>query len=202
MNNFKKAVPAEVKIKIKALAELFESEWDNIVVRRVESMGDVRLSEIEGNYVSGWLPRQDGGFEVSQFVCSDIDSSYHVTEKQTDWVNDQSNQCMVAFIGDNGLDGDVEWDGLTEDQKEAYSEYERDWFSDGALLGFQIYANGYPSTYFEGEKEQTVIVRSFINYKDGPYFREKSAEDIKEVIFEVSEFLSTDNNDIIKQFTI
>jgi hypothetical protein len=202
MKNFKASVPATVKTKINELAEFIQSNFRDVVTARIESMGDVQLSEIEGNYVSGWIPRQDGGFDVSLLVDSGIDSSYHVTKKQTEFVNEQEKNCFESFLSDNELDrNEMSWDDLTEEQKEEYCDYQNDWFSDGALIQIQMFASGYPGSYWE-EKEQTITVRVSINYKDAPYFREKSAEDIKTLILSESEFLETSIDDIAKQITI
>lgn len=198
MKNFKSSVPNAVQVKLMFLAQGIEAQFDNIVSAfssRAESITDVSLNEIEGNYVSGWMPRQDGGYDVSQMFRSDLDSSYHFTEKQTDFVNDQSEDCRKAFYSDNGIDSD---DELDAEQESEYCNYESDWFQDGALFQVQMFANGYPGSVWE-EKEQTINIRVSVNYKDAPYFRESSAEDIKTLILTESEFMETANDDIINQ---
>jgi hypothetical protein len=197
MKNFKANVPADVQAKLKELAEMVQSEFRSIRSNHGESQsGESRLDEIEGNYVSGWMPRQDGGYSVSEWMISDIDSSYHFTEKQTEYVNSQSEQCYVAFFEDNGIDPTT-WDNSTEEHLEAFSEYENDWFSDGALLQVQMFVEGYS----ENGDEKQITIRASINYKDGEYAREKYAEDIKSVVLEIDEFMKTSNEDIIKQLT-
>jgi hypothetical protein len=201
MKNFKSSVPLLVQAKIHSLATEIKLSFSDVVTCRYESMGDVRMSDIEGNYVSGWMPRQDGGFDVSLLVDSGIDSSYHVTPKQTEFVNEQEKNCFNAFLSDNDLDDETSWDDLTDEQKEEYCNYQHDWFSDGALIQIQIFASGYPGSYWE-EKEQTITVRVSVNYRDAPYFREKSAEDIKQLILSEAEFMEMSNADIMKQITI
>jgi hypothetical protein len=202
MKNFKSSVPLLVQAKLHSLATELELTFSDVVgmlSSRAEPIGDVRLDEIEGNYVSGWMPRQDGGFNVNQLFRSDLDNSYHFTEKQTDFVKSQSEECYAAFFEDNGIDPST-WDDLTEEQKESYSEYENEWFEDGAMLEVQMYANGYPGSYWE-EKEQTINIRVSINYRDAPYFRESSAEDIKQLILTEAEFMAADNAAIINQLS-
>lgn len=201
MKNFKNSVPLIVQSKLKMLAAFINDNLSNVVTTRYEAQCESRVSEIEGNYVSGWNPRQDGGFEVSQFVQSDIDSSYHFTQKQTDYVQEQSAQCYSAFFSDNGIDEETQYCDLTEEQKEQYYEYEREWFQDGALLQIQMFASGYPGGYWE-EKEQTITVRVSINYSDAPYFREGSAEDIKTLILTEAEFLDMGICDLIIKIKI
>jgi hypothetical protein len=198
MKNFKSSVPALVQDKLHVLATNIQLAFSDVVTHRCEAYGDVQLSEIEGNYVSGWMPRQDGGFNVSLLVVSDLDSSYHITEKQTEFVNEQSKNCMQAFCMDNSLDEDAE---MSDETRDEYYEYERDWFADGALIQIQMYASGYPGSYWE-EKEQTITVRVSVNYKDAPYFRERDAEDVKTLILSEAEFMAMCIKDIITQITI
>jgi hypothetical protein len=203
MNNFKSSVPVAIQTKLKALADMAENEWHNTIVlgnRRYGSEGEVRINEIEGNYVSGWMPKQDGGYSVENYYRSDVDSSYHFTEKQTDFVNEQSKQCFDSFLSDNEIDSETEWDSLTDEQKEEFSQYENEWFNDGALLQLQMFAEGFDNSMWSKEKQ--ITIRLSINYKDAPYFREKYAEDIKQVILSVDEFMAQDNKSIIQQFTV
>jgi len=204
MKHFKRDVPEAIQTKLAALANLSENEWENTLVTGHKGFGgltDTRTDEIQGNHVSGWIPRQDGGFTVSKLYSCDVDSSYHFTQKQTDFVNKQSANCFEAFLSDNNIDNETQWDGLTEKQKEEFADYENEWFNDGALLQFQMFVEGFNSSDMFAKHKQ-VTIRLSINYKDAPYFRERGAEDIKQVVFEIDEFLSMENMDIIKQFTV
>lgn len=193
MKNFKSTVPAILAERIKKLAETID--FSEIVSGRMESVSEQMLREIEGNHVSGWLPRQDGGFAVDQFYSSDIDS-YHFTEKQTEFIEEQREQCFESFLLDYGIEED---DGLTDEQKESFYEYENEWFAEPALLSFEVFCNGYADLIGE---EKTVTIRLSINYKDAPYYREKYAEDIKSETLTVDEFLSESIADIIERFKI
>lgn len=194
MKNFKRTVPSELAAKMKDLAESID--FSELVSGWKESYGEQKLDEIQGNAVSGWIPKQDGGFTVSQLYASDIDSSYHFTVAQTDFVNNLSDDCYHAFLMDNKIDPEEE---LTEEQREEFYEYEREWFNDGALLSFDIFCDGF-AEWKNGEK--TVLLRLSINYKDAPYFREKYAEDIKQEILSIEEFMAEENAAIIERFKI
>lgn len=200
MKNFKNTVPDILAARIKELVEAVD--FSEMVSGWKESHSEQTLREIEGNYVSGWMPKQDGGFAVEQFYRSDIDSSFHFTEKQSEFVAEQQEQCFKSFLHDNGIEDDGfndVFDSLTDEQKEAFYEYENDWFSDSALLSFEVFCNGY--TGWKNE-EETVTIRLSINYQDAPYYREGFAEDIKCEILTVEEFLAEDVTAIIERFKI
>jgi len=48
----------------------------------------------------------------------------------------------------------------------------------------------------------SVLCRLSINYKDAPYYREKYAEDLKIVSYDVAEFMQTENRVIIEKFKV
>lgn len=202
MKNFKREVALPIQTKMQALALYIENEWENIICtgnKSYGSMGETQQSEIEGNYVSGWMPNQDGGFTVSKLYQCDQDSTYHFTQKQTDFANSQAETCLDMFFHDNKMEK-VAYDELTDEQKESLFEYENEWFN-GALLQWQCFVEGYSEGVF-GSKEKLVTMRISINYKDAPYFREKSAEYIKTLALSIDEFMSMPIEDIAKQFTV
>jgi len=201
MNNFKHSVPESIQTKLELLAETIAEQFNSIVLRSHDKEGDVTKNDIQGNYVSGWMPRQDGGFSVDCFVSNGYGSGCYFTEKQQEFINDQLSQCFKAFLSDNDIESEMSYDELDESQQQEYQDYENEWMRDSALLQFQMYAYGYPGSYWE-EKEQTINIRVSINYKDAPYYREKSAEDIKELILSPDEFLAMPIEDILKQITI
>jgi len=209
MTNFKSSAPVALQVKMKMLAEMINDDFGAIRSNRGESqIGESRLDEIEGNYVSGWMPRQDGGFTVSEWMRSDIDNSYHFTEKQTDFINEQINNCFKSFLSGEEIT-EEEFNSLydletgNEDFRQQFAEYEMEWFSDGALLAVQMFVEGYADKIFDFDKEpeKIVTIRACINYADGEYAREKYAEDIKQIVLSVDEFMSMSNEEIINQIT-
>ena len=206
MKNFKASVPSNIQTKMSTLSQAIFDNWDKIVVGSMcnETQGEVRLDEIQGNYVSGWMPSQDGGFDISCWYRSDIDSSYHFTEKQTDFVNEQIKNCFESFLYDNGIDEtefNEQYDLETgnEDFRQEFCEYEMDWFKDGALFSVQMFLEGF-GTYDDGEG-QHVTIRSSVNYKD-EYAREKYAEDIKVVTYKIEEFLALTEQELFDAFAV
>ena len=198
MENFKVGVPQEVQDKLHAIAQEIEENFRGMVNGCWLECTEPRLDTIEGNYRSGWMPNQDGGFSVNVFCQNDMDSSYHFTEKQTDYNNDQQKQCWESFLSDNDIDNETSYSDLTENEKENLHEYESGWF-DYALLSFEMFVDGY--TDWKKDDKQ-VTLRASINYKDAPYYREKAAEDIKTLILEIDEFLKMANKDIIDQLKV
>lgn len=200
MQNFKSTVPAELQAKVKAFADAFHGEWSHIISTG-ESYGTLSaVNEIEGNYRSGWMPRQDGGFEISELYLNEQDSSYHFTEKQTEWANDQAKDCFLAFLSDNGIDSETDYDDLTEEQREELFEYEMEWF-EPALVRLQIFVDGYSNSVFAGDEKQ-VTIRLSINYSDAPYYREGDDEDLKLEILSIDEFMQADIPELLSKFTI
>lgn len=201
MKNFKSSVPVEIQNKIKEFADSVDFRD---LIKGHQSYGfecEQGLSEIEGNHVSGWIPHQDGGFSISQYCQCDEDSSYHFTEKQTEFMHESAKHCFDSFLSDNDLEAETEYDDLTEEQQERLFEYEMEWM-DSALLELQIFVEGYQTYSIWGNDETTVTIRLSINYKDAPYYREKYAEDIKVMVLDIDEFLAMPNEEILKQFEI
>jgi hypothetical protein len=196
MKNFKSRVPADIQAKIKEIADSIT--FRELISGNQESISEQNTNEIEGNYRSGWIPKQDGGFVVDQLFYDDSDSSHHFTKEQTQAAYEDDKRCFKSFLSDHGLDEDTEYDALTDEQKEQLAEYENDWH-DPALLQFQIFAD-----YDTGIRSEpaNITMRLSINYKDAPYYREKYAQDIKTLILEPAEFMAKPVSEIIEQFKI
>lgn len=192
-DNFKKSVPQNVQKKIHALAESID--FCDLISGHHESMTEQEISPIEGNYCSGWMPLQDGGFSVDQFYQSEIHMPTF-TQKQQDFISDQYNDMLECFMSDNGIE---EIDYEDEALMNRLHEYENEWWQP-ALLQFQVFAERVDR--FDDNSPLQVCCRLSINYKDAPYYREKYAEDIKQEIYSLDEFMKLENNAIIESFKI
>lgn len=192
--NFKRIIPTELQEKIKNLAE--SVEFREIISGYQESIAEQEIFPIEGNYRDGWMPLQDGGFSVDQFYRSDVDSTYHFTQKQTEYMLEQYKHCLDQFIEDNNLDF-IDYDD--NEICEQLSEYENEWF-EPALLQFQVFVES--ENKFNNGSPFNVVCRLSINYKDAPYYREKHAEDILFRVYDYREFMNTENSVIVNQFRI
>lgn len=192
MKQFKSVVPANIIAKLTSLSQAIDIS--ELMGRSIEAYSEQNIGDIEGNYVSGWLPSQDGGVSADQLYDNGVDC-FH-TIKQKDYNAEQYKDCEKQFANDVLGEG-KEWDDYTEEEKEQFYGYEREWF-DPSLVQVQMFVEGYYEGSF-GPKEKTVTVRLSVNYKDAPYYREKYAEDINVLIMEIDEFLSMDNEAIIAQ---
>ena len=136
-------------------------------------LGCDRIDPIYGICTPGFIPSQDGGFEVSEFTQNHGDSSYDIHPDQNDYYNETYPDMLRAFASDylNLGWGEAEgWakgylDGtndIPEDLREAFWDYESEWFSE-ALLRFEIWCDRGP--------EERVYWRLSANFSDAPYYR-------------------------------
>ena len=196
MNNFKTSVPSDLITKLSELSQAIVLR--DIIGGSVEGYGEQRIEEIQGNYVSGWIPKQDGGFTVDELYSNSTDEN--ITEKQKEYNWKQYQDCFAQFIYDvlsrsDDDDSEVLHEDLTEEEKEQFYDYEREWF-EPCLVQVQMFVDGYGE--YCGDDKQ-VTIRLSVNYKDTPYYREKYAEDMRQVILEIDEFMAIDNQAIIDQ---
>jgi len=193
MEQFKYFVPAELQEKIQSIATELELNF-HVYKGNAETYGCIHIDPIEGNYRDGWIPHQHGGLSVSDFILSDIDNSRHLTEEQTEFINESYSDCWKSFCHDNDLDETIAYNDLSDEQQNELADYENEWF-EPALLEFQIFVDG-------SEDDLQVVCRSSINYKDAPYYREKYAEDIHSVTYDYVEFMAMTETVIIDSIKV
>lgn len=193
MNQFKNIVPKDIQIKMQQIAEKIDlSDFLEHYAGFVDIYSEQEISPIEGNHKDGWIPRQDGGYSVTQFIANPRQGScVHVTQKQSDWYEEQSRNCFKQWARDHEYDNPA-WDALSEEEKESYYEYEDDWLDSFDLFGIDCFVdmNGYGGAW--------VTMRLWINYRDSPYYREKYADDITSTTYEIDEFRSMSIEQIIQ----
>lgn len=198
-DNFKKIVPENVQDKIHSLAESIE--FDDLISGWKESESEQEIYPIEGNYREGWIPNQDGGFSVDQFYRNDNDSTFHFTQKQSESMSEYYNDMLESFCRDNGIESIdcIDFDNDDAGLIDKLVEYENNWF-EPALLQFQVFIERFDR--FDDHSPMQIVCRLSINYKDAPYYREKYAEDIKQKIYTIDEFMQLENSAIIESFKI
>ena len=161
--HFKDSVSYLTRHALKILAEYIHIEFED---QPFTAYCDSQMDIIQGCPCSGFIPFQDGGYSVSLFTANNVDSSDHFTTAQTEWVNEQINPCLKAFLEDNKLPPKTTWNDFSDEQQNDYGEYEYEWF-EPALLQFECWVNG-----------GKILVRFSIHYKDAPYHLEKYGETI------------------------
>ena len=188
MNNtfehIKDSVPPHIQSKMFMLAAMAKNELIGDFNECYSSDGEIE--NISGVAYDGFMPFQDGGFEVNAFYRNDTDESYHFSKKQTEFNERQYDDLINSFTSDFELDSGWTWDDLTNELQESFSQYECEWF-EPCLLSFQVFADG-----------ETVTVRLSVNYRDMPYYREKYAEDLISNDYNLAEFQALECEQLIK----
>ena len=182
-SNFKSEVPAAVQNKINALASDMEENWDSFVNTGECAISPETIETISGNAYDGFIPFQDGGFQISGFY-SNNPWDYHFSNGQKEYNELQSRHCWDQFLRDNDLESGIEWGNLTDQQQSDFAEYESEWF-EPALVQFEVFADNFRY----GENKPSVTVRVSVNYKDAPYYRGKYAEDLNSTGYDLEEFM-------------
>lgn len=157
INHFDDSVPQAVRDKLFVLATAVK---DDFISEQGEAYGSVTLDAVYGQAHSGYTPLQLGGYKVTELYRNDCDPSYHFTKEQTDFNNEQSEDCYEAFARDNDLENDFTIDCMSPEMQDAFYEYEKEWF-EPALLRFEIWLKDLT----------TVEIQLGINYSDAPYYR-------------------------------
>lgn len=169
LKHFKNCVPVALQHKIKEVAEYVR---DYLISEFNEPLGCARISEIQGNFVSGWWPHQEGGFDVSEMYSNNEDSTCHFCKEQTDFNAGILESVRKDYCTDNGLC----LDSLSDEQQQELDEREYDAL-DPALLRFQIFTEAQ-------DKEAggfIVTMRLSVGFKDSPYYREKYDHDLAQL---------------------
>ena len=192
MSHFANSVYAELAAKIQNLAETVKEDF--ISDQSFDSYGCTNINEISGKSYDGFIAFQDGGFEVSELYRSDTDSSYHLTQAQTDTMNERQEFCYECFRSDNkelNLPEDYGYADIPEEFQNHFTEYEAEFF-EPALMRFE--------TWVDRDQSQSIFLRLSLNYRDQPYYRSKYDETLFEIKVTAEQFLSKDNEFFIKLF--
>ena len=102
-SNFKSEVPAAVQNKINALASHIMENWDDFINTGECVISPETVETISGNAYDGFIPFQDGGFQVSGFYRNNP-WDYHLIKGQKEYNGLQSRHCWDQFLRDNDLE--------------------------------------------------------------------------------------------------
>lgn len=124
-SHFKPHVSPALQNKIRCLCDAttpFIERWTN----QPELVTSWELEPIEGNHVSGWIPHQDGGFQILCFIDNGYSSGRYICQEQkestenllnwyaqyrdavdynkiTEWMNEPDLLFFRAFVDDGGV---------------------------------------------------------------------------------------------------
>lgn len=166
-NNFHSSVDAITKQNLLALAELVKEEL--ISSLNHEAYGCSNLNEIQGYDASGYIAWQLGGYDVTEYYQNSLDSSCHLTKSQAAYLDEYAGYALKDFKRDNDIGED---DDIPEELEDHYYEFENDYL--GECLGECLAVF---RCWVEDDNE-TIQIDLGANYKDAPYFRNGSTENI------------------------
>lgn len=181
MKHFNKSVPANIKNKLFEIVNLLDI---NDITNNRESLDASTIEEIIGYSYDGFWAWQQGGYSFDTSFLFNCDSSYHFSDKQTEFFNQLQKYCEDDFKREFKVDA-INYDD------EEFQAYEDEYLDDlSCLLRVRMYC-----------KDDKVFFDVSINYKD-EYHREKHNEYLIEFEYTFKELLKTDNQEIISRLSI
>lgn len=162
-NNFHSSVDTVTKQNLLALAELVKEELISDLNR--EAYGCSNLNEVQGYDASGYIAHQVGGYDVTEYYSNSLDSSCHLTKSQAAYLDEYAGYALKDFKRDNDIEDD---DDIPEELEEHYSKFEDDYLGE-CLAIFRCWLE---------DDNKTIQIDLGANYKDAPYFRNGSTENL------------------------
>lgn len=213
-DHFNGSIPQDVREKIGQVAQI---AYDDLISEYPDFGGECygcpNLDHIYGYDPGGFIPFQHGGFQVTELYRHDIDSSYHITEGQSEaasrhekhlydcFASDNKEELKAAGVDTEADDFDSESYQIPESLQDQFSDYESE-FWEPALMRFCIFVSK-PDNDIWGETKgpRTVELSLALNYSDAPYYREKHDDDILAVLsYPLEEFMSLDPEKVMAEF--
>jgi hypothetical protein len=202
-DHIKATIPGTIQARMRALALLARDDLINDFggFRECATKAE-KVDDISGVPFDGFIPFQDGGFNLTAFYSQSCDASHNFSQEQTEFNESVYNSQRDQFARDNDLDPNFQYHELTDELQAVFDEYECNLF-ESAPLTFDVYAcSELPGAYHWGNKPG-VTIRLSINFKDAEYGRDKYASTLKEVNYSFAEFAKLrgpELQEIIKSF--
>lgn len=184
-DHFNESVPTEVR---EALLALAESAKESLVSEIGEALYCANINNIHGVHYDGFVAYQKGGFEVSELISFDTDSTYHIDDQMTENANIYYEYMLECASHDLEFDCQ-DWNSLTEDQREEFGEYENEWF-EPALIRFEVWV----------DDDDQIFVRLSVNDTDAPYYRSASDRTLYEKHMSQADLLTLDVEAFLQEF--
>lgn len=188
--------------------------YDDFIGYHGEAYGTRNINAIYGYHISGFIPSQLGGYEISELIRSDTDTSYHLTKAQSEAMTASEKYMYECFerdvVGESRRATDPKltkgWGyGDLDDYPEMqnkFNDYENDWF-EPALLRCEIWideSKGQERNRIGNDDvtAEAVFIRVSLNYTDQPYYRTSSDETLFQANFSVEAFMKATPETIVK----
>jgi hypothetical protein len=201
-DHFNANVPQALRDKVNALAILIKDDFIDDCGSG-ESFGNGSITAIYGYHISGFIPLQLGGYEISTLYRHDIDPTYHITKAQSESAHKQEKDCYESFARDyweeltkEGVSLPEGWcsEDLPLGMRETFYDYENEWFTP-ALLRCELWVDDDERKQRIGVSDDampsTIHICMGLNYRDQPYYRTQSDEQLFTLEIPVSDFMLT-----------
>lgn len=209
-SHFNGKIPQDLRDKMLEVANSIKDDF--ISDAGGEALGCPNMNAIYGYHISGFIPSQLGGFEISELYCSGQDSSCHFTNAQSQTMDKQQNDCYKSFVRD--YREKLMTHGFTQEQLESldysmieaaelgndFSDYESEWF-EPALLRVQMWVDDVEQQIIgnDRQKPEYVYFSVGLGYRDQPYYREKYDETLFTFNISVDDFMAMQPEAIVKK---
>jgi hypothetical protein len=174
-DHIRETVPLKIQANLKALIDLAQTDLINDLGCECVQSNET-IEPISGVGYDGFMPWQDGGYELTAYYRNECDASFHFCAEQTEFNTAIDERAHAEFYADNNINPLTEYDDLTDDQQHDLDELESNLFED-APVSFYAYA-----------KDGNIILRLAINFRDAEYGREKYEHVLKEKTIKYSTF--------------
>lgn len=160
-----------------------KAKYDDLSMRMqamcelVEDVADEYIYELCG---CGTITEHEFGFEWREYVPQGIDSSYDVTAKQREWLNEGYEEMQKQMKEDLGLNSDdyERLDDLSGIDRDRVIDYELAWFEPAPVQFDVRVARG------------QVHVEWSVDYVGAPYYHCGTAEVIGRASIDIEDFMA------------
>lgn len=211
-DHFNGSIPQDIRERIGRIAEIV---YEDLIgdLQRGENFACPNMDHIYGYDPGGFIPFQHGGFQVTELYRHDIDSSYHITEGQSEaaqkhekylydcFASDHKEELKAAGIDTEADDFNSESYSIPESLENEFSDYESE-FWEPVLLRFCVFISK-PDNDIWGDTKgpRTIELSLSLNYSDAPYYREKHDDDTLAILsLTMDEFLGMEPEVIVSGF--
>lgn len=171
------------------LLELSEAVLDDFISEQSNSTayGCTHLDAINGNSYDGFIARQRGGFEVTEYYNTHAYEG--LTKKNQRFLDGMQDGLYQSFNQTHNQPHDYTYDDYTDELQQELEEWECDYY-EPALLRFEVWCEDYSATVF---------FRLSLGYKDAPYYRTKYDDTLIEFTLTNEDVMQLTSEELIKR---